>query len=77
MDIKNASINNFNNLNNSDIKAKRNSSVPRRKSEISAATIINSLERDINDLIQETTVRTQKNKLIALNGNFNLNKTNF
>jgi len=67
MDIKNASTNN---LNNSDIKSKRNSSVPRKMSEISAATIINSLERDINDLIQETVVRTQKNKLIALNGKF-------
>lgn len=67
MDNKNASINN---LNNSDIKSKRNSSVPRKKTEISAATIINSLERDINDLIQETAVRTQKNKLIALNGNY-------
>jgi hypothetical protein len=67
MDIKNASMNY---LNNSDIKSKRNSSVPRKKSEISAATIINSLERDINDLIQETVVRTQKNKLIALNGKF-------
>jgi len=67
MDIKNARTNN---LNNSDIKSKRNSSVPRKMSEISAETIINSLERDINDLIQETVVRTQKNKLIALNGKF-------
>jgi len=66
MDNKNASLNN---LNVSDIKNKRNSSVPRRKSEISAATIINSLERDINDMIQETTIQTLKNKLISINGN--------
>jgi len=67
LDAKNAGTNNH--INNSDIKGKRNSSVPRKKSEITAATIINSLERDINDLIQETTVRNHKNKLIALNGN--------
>jgi len=63
--MKNASLNN---LNNSDIRNKRNSSVPRRKSEILASTIINSLERDINELIQETTLRPLKNKLIAING---------
>lgn len=67
MEIKNASLNNLN-LNNQELKNKRNSSVPRRKSEISPATIINSLERDLSELIQETSVRTQKNKLIALNG---------
>ena len=68
MDLKNSS------LNSSENTKGRNSSVPRKKAEISAATIINSLERDIADLIQDAALRTQKNKLISLNGNFKILK---
>ena len=58
-------------LNTSISKKGRSPSVNHRKSEISAATIINSLERDIADLIQESgNNRNQKNKLISLNGMF-------
>lgn len=63
MEIKNSS------LNSSINKKGRSSSANKRKSEISASTIINSLERDIAELIQESgNNRNQKNKLISLNG---------
>jgi phosphosulfolactate synthase (CoM biosynthesis protein A) len=65
MELKNTSMISSDNKNDKI----RSSSVTKKKSEISAATIINSLERDIAELIQEATNRTQKNKLISLNGN--------
>jgi hypothetical protein len=65
MELKNLSIISSENKN----EKIRSSSVAKKKLEISAATIINSLERDIAELIQDATIRTQKNKLISLNGN--------
>ena len=66
MDLKNVTLNNSNYSDN--IKNIRNSSVSRKKSDISAATIINSIERDISELMQEIAVRSQKNKLISISG---------
>ena len=43
----------------------------RRKTEILPLTLISSIERDINELQQELTTRSQKNKLISINGNNN------
>ncbi len=40
----------------------------RRKTEILPLTLISSIERDINELQQELTTRSQKNKLISING---------
>jgi hypothetical protein len=40
----------------------------KKKSEILPTTIVASLERDINELLQEINIRTQRNKLISMNG---------
>jgi hypothetical protein len=56
-------------ISNTDNSSKSNRST-KRKSDIQSTTYIASLERDINELLQETTVRSQKNKLISMNGKF-------
>jgi chromosome segregation protein len=38
----------------------------RKKSEISSATIINSIEREISELLAEISIRSQKNKLLSI-----------
>jgi len=45
-------------------KSSKNSG--QKKPDISASTIISSIEREINELIQEINVRSQKNKLISI-----------
>jgi hypothetical protein len=46
----------------------------KKKNEILPTTIIASLERDINGLLQEITVRNQRNKLISMTGKKNLTR---
>jgi hypothetical protein len=46
----------------------------KKKNEILPATIIASLERDINELLQEINIRNQRNKLISMNGKNNFNQ---
>lgn len=53
--------------NNTDGSKSSNKS-NRKKQEISVGTFITSIERDINDLMQEISNRSQKNKLISMSG---------
>jgi hypothetical protein len=48
----------------------------KKKQDLQLSTIISSLERDINELLQETTIRSQKNKLISMSGKFLLTPRN-
>ncbi len=41
-------------------------SVRRKKSEIGSSTIIASIEREVNELMSEITIRAQKNKLLSI-----------
>jgi hypothetical protein len=54
-------------LSHTDNSSKSNRS-NKRKPDLQSTTIIASLERDITELMQETTIRSQKNKLISMNG---------
>jgi hypothetical protein len=50
-----------------DNSSKSNRSGKKRQ-DLQSTTIIASLERDISELIQEISIRSQKNKLISMNG---------
>jgi hypothetical protein len=47
---------------------KSSSRSQKKKSEILPTTMITSLERDINELLQEINIRAQRNKLMSMNG---------
>lgn len=54
------------NLNFPDNKSVRSAKSSRKKTEITASTIISSVEREIFELMQEISVRAHKNKLISI-----------
>jgi hypothetical protein len=62
-------------LSHTDNSSKSNRS-GKKKSDLQSTTIISSLERDISELIQETSIRSQKNKLISMNGKWQFNHRN-
>jgi chromosome segregation ATPase len=54
------------NENRTNTDSGKSSKSVRKKSEISSGTIINSIEREISELIAEISIRSQKNKLLSI-----------
>jgi hypothetical protein len=60
------------NKNTENSKSAKSGKSSRKKSDISPTTIIASIEREVSDLIQEISIRSQKNKLISINESLKL-----